>query len=69
KKKQAPFSIDLRPGEVDTIMMRAMHQTDRYRAMKKAGEKEDEIRKVFNTPVDMRVFSWNGPVDTIMSPM
>ena len=37
--------------------------------MKKAGEKEDEIRKVFNTPVDMRVFSWNGPVDTIMSPM
>ena len=37
KKKQAPFSIDLRPGEVDTIMMRAMHQTDRYRAMKKAG--------------------------------
>ena len=50
-------------------MMRAMHQTDRYRAMKKAGEKEDEIRKVFNTPVDMRVFSWNGPVDTIMSPM
>ena len=69
KKKQAPFSIDLRPGEVDTILMRAMHQTDRYRAMKKAGEKEDEIRKVFNTPVDMRVFSWNGAVDTIMSPM
>lgn len=46
-----------------------MHQTDRYRAMKKAGEKEDEIRKVFNTPVDMRVFSWSGPIDTIMSPM
>ena len=37
--------------------------------MKKAGEKEEEIRKVFNTPVDMRVFSWNGPIDTLMSPM
>lgn len=69
KKKQAPFSIDLRPGEVDTILMRAMHQTDRYRLLKKEGMKEAEIRKNFNTPVEMRVFSWNGPVDTIMSPM
>lgn len=31
--------------------------------------KENEMRKVFNTPVEMRVFSWYGPVDTIMSPM
>lgn len=69
KKKQAPFSIDLRPGEVDTILMRAMHQTDRYRLLKKEGMKEAEIRKNFDTPVDMRVFSWHGPVDTVMSPM
>lgn len=69
KKKQAPFSIDLRMGQVDTILTRAMHQTDRYRLMKKSGMKEAEMRKVFDTPVDMRVFSWTGPVDTIMSPM
>ena len=50
-------------------MTRAMHQTDRYRGMKKSGMKENEMRKVFNTPVEMRVFSWYGPVDTIMSPM
>ena len=36
-KSYAPFSRDLRQGEVDTIFMHAMHQTDRYRAMKKAG--------------------------------
>ena len=40
-KSYAPFSEDLRPGEVDTIFMRAMHQTDRYRAMKK-GRSERE---------------------------
>lgn len=65
----APFSKDLRPGEVDTILMRAMHQTDRYKYLKKSGMKEAEIRKEFQKPVDMRVFSWNGPIDTLMSPM
>ena len=67
-KSYAPFSSDLRQGEVDTIFMRAIQQTDRYRIMKKAGAKEKEINEAFNTPVEMRVFSWNGPIDTIMSP-
>lgn len=69
KRSYAPFSRDLRQGQVDTILMRAMHQTDRYRGMKKSGMKEPEMRKIFDTPVEMRVFSWNGPVDTLMSPM
>lgn len=67
-KSYTPFSSDLRQGEVDTIFMRAIQQTDRYRIMKKAGAKEKEINEAFNTPVEMRVFSWNGPIDTIMSP-
>lgn len=48
--------------------MRAMHQTDRYRSMKKSGMKEEEMRKEFQKPVEMRVFTWDGPVDTLMSP-
>ncbi len=68
-KSYAPFSRDLRQGEVDTIFMRAMHQTDRYRAMKKGGASEKEIKAAFDKPVEMRVFSWNGAIDTIMSPM
>ena len=27
------------------------------------------MRKEFEKPVDMRVFSWDGPIDTIMSPL
>lgn len=68
-KSYAPFSHDLRQGEVDTIFMRAMHQTDRYRAMKKSGASEKEIKAAFNESVEMRVFSWDGAIDTIMSPM
>ena len=65
-KSYAPFSRDLRQGEVD---MHAMHQTDRYRAMKKAGASEKEIKAAFNEPVEMRVFSWGGAIDTTMSPL
>lgn len=68
-RSYAPFSRDLRPGQIDTILMRAMRQTDRYKIMKKSGMKEDDIRKEFKTPVEMRVFSWHGDIDTIMSPL
>ncbi|MDL2277178.1 transglycosylase domain-containing protein [Parabacteroides sp. OttesenSCG-928-G07] len=68
-RSYAPFSSDLRPGEVDTILIRAMQQTDRYRGLRSAGMSEQDIRKEFNTPVDMRVFTWNGARDTIMTPL
>lgn len=67
-RSYAPFSRDVTTGQVDTMLMRAMHQTDRYRAMKRDGMKEEAMRKEFQKPVEMRVFSWNGPRDTIMSP-
>ena len=69
KKKTAPFTSQLTPEEVKAIMDRAMRQTDRYREMKKAGASEAEIRKAFDTPVEMTVFSYQGDRDTIMSPM
>ena len=69
RKSYAPFSKDLSLEEIDGIMNRSMRQTDRYRALKKQGMSETEIKKVFNTPVDMHVFSYNGLIDTTMTPM
>ena len=69
KKSYAPFSKDLTPEEIDGIMNRSMRQTDRYRALKKQGMSETEIKKVFATPVAMHVFSYNGLIDTVMTPM
>ena len=68
KRDYAPFSRDLRLGQVDTILTRAMQQTDRYRTLKANGLSMEEIKTEFKKPEEMRVFSWNGPVDTIMSP-
>ena len=69
KKKTAPFTSELTPEEVKAIMDRSMKLTDRYREMKKAGASETEIRKAFNTPQEMTVFTYQGDKDTIMTPM
>ena len=64
----APF-LDLRSGEIDTLMLRTAYRSERWRKMKLAGFEEEEIKKVFKVKVPMRVFSWKGERDTIMSPM
>ena len=69
KRSYAPFSKDLTTEEIDGIMNRAMHQSDRYKALKAAGHNDTEIRKVFNEPVSMQLFSYKGDIDTIMTPM
>lgn len=56
-------------SQIKTILTTAMKQTSRYRSLKNAGLSNDSIEKVFNTPIPLEVFSWNGPLDTVMSPM
>lgn len=68
-RKQAPYTNMLTQEEVNKILTRSMKQTDRYRAMKAAGASEAEIRKAFDTPEEMSVFSWTGIKDTVMTPM
>ena len=67
--KNAPFSRDITTEEADGIMRRAMQQSDRYRTMKAAKRSDKEIEKAFDTPVEMNVFSYDGRIDTVMSPM
>ena len=67
--KKAPYTFRLTQEQVDEILGRAMRLSDRYRIMKKAGATEAEIKKSFDTPEEMSVFSWEGEKDTIMTPM
>ena len=67
--KKAPYTFRLTQEQVDEILGRAMGLSDRYRIMKKAGATEAEIKKAFDTPEEMSVFSWEGEKDTIMTPM
>ncbi len=53
-------------GFLDIVIKR----TERYRRLKKKyGEDSDSIGIILNTPRPMRVFSWGGDIDTVMSPM
>ena len=65
-RKNAPFSLDA--DQVDSRLTAAMHDSDRYRNLKKAKMPEDSIRANFDIPVEMTVFSWDGPIDTVMTP-
>lgn len=67
----APFVFEKNviEKEVKKLLLRAMRRSERYRKMNSAGIPADSIELSFNTPYEMTVFSWNGPIDTLMTPM
>ncbi len=65
----APFSKDLKKEQVEGLIARSMRNSERYRRLRNAGVSKDSIKRSFDTPVEMRVFSWEGEKDTIMSPL
>ena len=64
----APFS-DLDEDEEEIIMKRAMRRSERWRKSKLSGKTNDEIEESFNIPTNMSIFSWEGDIDTLMSPV
>tara|TARA_B100000767_G_scaffold269511_1_gene291475 strand:- start:5878 stop:8220 length:2343 start_codon:yes stop_codon:yes gene_type:complete len=64
----APF-LDLREGEIDTLLQNTARRSERWRKMRVAGKDEETIWASFKKPVPMEVFSWKGDRDTIMTPL
>lgn len=67
--ERSPFSDDLTSEQVDINIERSMRRSERYMSLSWAGVPRDSIVQIFNTPVSMRVFSWEGDIDTLMTPM
>ncbi len=68
-RTKAPYTNQLTDEEVQSILNRAMKQSERYRIMKSEGYSEKEIVEAFNTKYEMTVFSYDGSIDTVMTPM
>ena len=68
-KPNAPFTNQLTQKEIKQILNRSIMQSDRWRNMKAAGYSEEEIRASFREKTEMTVFSYNGEIDTIMTPL
>ena len=67
-QKNAPFS-NLTADQIDQLLETSMKRSDRYRSLKNAGMCIDSIKANFDRPTEMTIFSWDGPIDTLMSPM
>ena len=72
-RRFAPFTfLDITDREreikVKDIMDSAIRLTERYQTMRKAEASDEEITTAFNTKTEMTVYSWNGAIDTIMTP-
>lgn len=68
QKRNAPFAWNVSKDEIKKILQSGMKRTARYHALKEAGYTYENILKIFNTPTKMRVFSWKGEIDTLLSP-
>lgn len=65
----APF-LELESEEIEDLMNRGMRRSERWRKMKYDLKKSnEEIIASFSEPIQMTIFSWEGEIDTIMTPM
>ncbi len=67
KNEQAPF-YDLEDEQIKLIYTRARKNSDRFKRLKKVGKSEKYIDSIFKAKAPMKIFSWKGEIDTIMSP-
>lgn len=57
-KKEAPFANSTPQSQRESILNRAMRQSERWRQSKEDGMSEEEIIKSFSQPTEMTVFAW-----------
>lgn len=65
---KAPYPKDFEWEQINEIIDQGMRRSERYRKLKKAGKSKSEINKIFRTKVPMTLFSWEGEIDTVLSP-
>ena len=68
RNKRPPFGNEVDEDRIQQIMNQAIKNSDRYKIMKANGATEKEIDRAFHKPTDMKVFSYWGDFDTIMTP-
>lgn len=69
RNKTAPFH-DLTPEEIDKLINNSMRRSERWRHMRDdLGKSSEEILASFKEERPMRIFSWKGEIDTVMTPL
>jgi penicillin-binding protein 1A len=68
ENKNAPF-VNISDIETKRILDKAMKSSERWRIMKDLDKSEEEIVESFSVKTKMKIFSWNGEIDTTMTPI
>ena len=68
ENKNAPF-VNISQAETDRIMKKAMKASARWNIMESNDKSEEEIIASFKQKSKMKVFTWKGERDTIMTPL
>ena len=68
--KRFPFADhhEVTDERIEGIMSRARKSSERYRILKERGFNSKQINESFNLALPMRVFSWKGEIDTVLTP-
>ncbi|WP_269686230.1 penicillin-binding protein 1A [Flavobacterium lacustre] len=66
--KNAPF-VNISQAETQRIMNQAMKSSTRWNIMESMDKSEEEIIASFKVKTKMKVFTWKGERDTIMTPL
>jgi penicillin-binding protein 1A len=66
--KNAPF-VNISQAETERIMNKAMKASARWNIMESMDKSEEEIIASFKQKTKMKVFTWKGERDTIMTPL
>lgn len=63
-----PFAYNITDKSIESLMNSARKRSTRFRRLRKNGVSVDDAVASFDKPISMKVFSWNGDIDTVMTP-
>ncbi|PWH85688.1 transglycosylase domain-containing protein [Brumimicrobium oceani] len=63
-----PFAYDIKDNTIESLMNSARKRSTRYRSMRRRDISVEEAIASFDKKVPMKVFSWDGDIDTVLTP-
>lgn len=68
-RRRAPYSSELSAQEYNEIVNASIKSSERYENMKVNNISHDSIMKAFRIKTKMQIYTWEGLVDTILTPL
>lgn len=71
RKKNPPFSDKIDKDVIEAVMWQAIQQSERYKLLKEENRRirKAKVMEIFNKPVKTQLYTLNGLVDTVISPV